>query len=100
MNPEGDSADGGACFQQSTDSVAAIGPMGLVRAPFNRVIRFRTVDPFVAMHPEPKLELHAAGNGLLGYELQHLEVLIALGIRQLRNPHVVTGHRQEKWIGE
>jgi len=36
----------------------------------------------------------------LGYELQQLKVLIAFRIRQLRNPHVVTGHSEQKWIGE
>src|SRR5258706_12372882 len=52
VNAESYAADGGTCFQKGADGVAAIWPMGLARESFSRVIRFRAIDPFVAMHPE------------------------------------------------
>src|SRR4051812_2219871 len=68
--------------------------------PGNRVIRVRAVDPFVAVHPQSELEIDAAGNGLLADIAQHLEIVIALAVRELRNTNVVPGYRHEEGIRE
>ena len=52
------------------------------------------------MHPKAELELHAASYGLLGDELQHLEIRVALAVGQLGNAHVVAGNGHQERISE
>ena len=90
----------GQRLQQRAHGVAAVGAVSLARQSLDGVVGVGAVDPLVAVHPDAELELHAAGHGLLADELQHLEVAVALGVRQLRNPHVVARHGQQERIGK
>jgi len=48
------------------------------------------------MHPDAELELQPAGNSLLADIPEHFEIAIALGVRQLRDAHIVARHSEQE----
>ena len=97
---KGDAADLRNRLEQSADRVTAIRAVGFGSEAFDGVVGVGARDPAVAVHPDAQLELHAARHGLLADEAQHLQVAIALGVRQLRHAHVIPGHGKQEWIGK
>ena len=77
MNAESDSADGRALLEQQRKRIAAVGSLVGRRQTHDRVVRIRAIDRLEAMRPDPQLELHAARNGFLADEFQHLQVPVA-----------------------
>ncbi len=100
MHAERDAADLWHLLQEQPHRVATIRPVRLGGEPLDGGVRVWAGVPFVAVHPQPELELQAARRRLARDEPQHLEVAVALGVGELRHAHVVAGHREQEWIAE
>src|SRR5947209_7554630 len=81
MDSESDAADRRTFLEQQPHRIAAIWAVILSGQSLDGVIRVRAVEPFIAVHPQPELKLHAARHSLLADKLQHREIAIALGVR-------------------
>ena len=100
VNAEGDGRYGGAGAQHRRQRVAAVRGVRLVREALDKVSGVGTPGELVSVHPDAKLELEPAGDSLVADEAQHLEVAVALRVRQVRDAHVVAGHVDEERIEE
>src|SRR5437899_6343631 len=58
------------------------------------------VGPFICMRPKAEMKLETALYSFLADELQHLEIFIALGIRQRNRADIIPWHCEQKRIGE
>src|SRR5215831_8322297 len=74
--------------------------MGLARETLDAIVRVRTINPFVAVHPHAYLKSQTAGDGLLADELQRFQIAIAFSIRERSRAHLVTRNRNQKRIGK
>ncbi len=100
VDAQGDAGDGGAGLEQSTDRGTAVRTVGLGREAGDGVVRLRAIEPLVAVHPDAELELQSARDRFLADEAQHLQVVGALRVGELRHAHVESGHGEQEGIGE
>ena len=84
MNAERHAGDVGAFPQHQRQRVARVRRLGLRRQPLDGMVGFRAVDPPVGMRPQSELEIEPARRRLVADETQHRQVVIALGVGQVR----------------
>ena len=93
MYPKSDPTNGRTGFQKFANGITAIGGMGFGRQPFDCIIGVRTVEPFIAMHPESQLKFHPTRNSLLTNVFEHFKVVVAFLVGKLWHPDIVARNR-------
>ncbi len=100
VGPDRQPTDRRAGLQQGLERVAAVLGVTLWGEPLDRVSRIGALEPLVPVRPQPDLEVQPTGDSLLGGEPQHLQVALALLVRELRDPNTGAGHVHEERIRE
>ena len=100
MDPQRHGGDRRAGAQQRGERIATVRGVDCRREPLHDVLRLRAVGERVSVHPDSELERQPASDGLLADPAQRVEIAIALGVRQVRDAHVVVGNADQEWIKE
>src|SRR5262249_53875546 len=92
VDPEGHAANCRASLQKRRQRVAAIGAMGFFGQTLDHIVSVWAVGPYICVCPETQLEMQPAFRRLSADELEHLEILVPLFVRQWNGAHIVAGN--------
>jgi hypothetical protein len=100
VDAKGHSRNSRAFLENEGQGVAGIRRLGLRREAGDDMVRLRAVRPFVGVGPKSELELQTAKRRLVADKPQHLQIQIALRIRQVARPHIIARNSQKERVGE